>query len=122
MNNHVYATTPARTLQALEWSSTLCDGSTVDHATAEAACAELGDGWRLPTIEELLSLVDYAYRAPAVDTDAFPDTRCEWYWTNTTCSWSSDFVWTVEFHTGFGSETSRSGGRACVRAVREVTP
>ncbi|MEW6080098.1 MAG: DUF1566 domain-containing protein, partial [Thermodesulfobacteriota bacterium] len=39
--------------------------------------------WRLPTIRELKSLVDYTKEEPAIDTDYFPDTLNFSYWSST---------------------------------------
>jgi hypothetical protein len=36
-----------------------------------------GTGWRLPTRVELLSVLDYTRAAPAIETEAFPDTPRE---------------------------------------------
>jgi hypothetical protein len=115
-----YATTPARTLPALEWSATLCDGRNVDHATAEASCAALGGGWRLPTAEELLSLVDRSRHSPAIDTDVFPDTQSDWYWTSTITAWSPGCAWIVSFGLGLAYDYHRDDSYACARAVRSV--
>ena len=77
--------------------------------------------WRLPTVEELRSIVDYACGAksnePAIDTKFFPDTKCSWYWTSTPCSWDSTSAWCVGFSHGdvyYGDE----GDSSYVRPVR----
>jgi hypothetical protein len=97
-------------------------GPRVDHAKAKEATEAVRIGkkkWRLPTIKELLSLVDYERYSPAIDTGFF---RCEtsWYWTSTAaasspgdCAWHVDFgygnsVWLGRNYTGF------------VRAVRSA--
>ena len=85
----------------LEWSATLCDGKNVDYATAEKACAALGEGWRLPTRQELESILDLTRHKPAIDTARFPDTKSDWYWTSTPYAWSPDFAWFVCF--GYGN-------------------
>ncbi len=38
--------------------------------------------WRLPTISELRTLVDYGEAEPAIDISHFPDTVATWYWTS----------------------------------------
>jgi len=127
----VYATTPASgNLPALEWSATLCDGHPVDHATAEAACAALGDGWRLPTADELLSLVDSSREAPNIDLATFPDAKSDWYWTSTINARSPTYACYVDFgydaddyspsEDAAGGYCLRAYDDACVRAVRSV--
>jgi len=75
--------------------------------------------WRLPTIEELLSLVDYTRCKPAIDTAFF---RCEssWYWSSTPDAESpSVYAWYVYFNYG-GSYVYLRSGTAFVRAVRSA--
>lgn len=91
----------------------------VDFADAEQAVAALGEGWRLPTVDELNSIVDRSKCRPAIDTDAFPDTKRDWYWTSTPCAWSEESaVWVVAFSLGIVYDNGRRNGVACVRAVR----
>ena len=103
--------------QLLEWSGTLLDGKRVSPAAAEAAVAALGPEWRLPTVQELFSIVDHNRHNPAIDTDKFPDTKSCAYWTSTPVSWDSAARWVVLFGyghvSGYGDYDS-----ACVRACR----
>lgn len=102
----------------LEWSHTLLDGEKVNYEKAEKAVAELGDGWRLPTREELLTLVDLTCHDPCIDTDKYPDTKSGYYWTSSECAWNKDEArWVVGFYYGsvLGSHLDYY---ACVRAVR----
>lgn len=89
----------------------------VNHADAEKAVAALGEGWRLPTSQELFALVDHGRQEPAIDTEAFPDTARAWYWTGTPTAWNSSAVWVVGFNDGSVSLSLRAND-ACVRAVR----
>lgn len=60
------------------------------------------EGWRVPTIEELLSLVDYTRFNPALDTTIFSNTRINslWYWSSTRVAMDSGYVWGVGFFDG----------------------
>ena len=103
--------------QLLEWSSTLLDGKDVSLKAAEEAVAALGEGWRLPTIQELFALVDHSRIRPAIDTEKFPDTKSDWYWSSTPTAWNSGARWVVLF--GLGNVNDLNGyNRACVRACR----
>lgn len=93
---------------------------------AEAYCAALRTGghtdWRLPTIQELLSLVDYTRHDPAIDTDKFPDTKSNWYWSSSPdASLPADDAWFVSFNGGH-SYCGHRDLAAFVRAVRGVVP
>ena len=101
----------------LEWSNTLLDGERVDYSAAEKAVEKLGDGWRLPTRQELESLLDLSRHEPAIDTDKYPDTKSACYWTSSKCAWNEAARWVVHFDLGLvvgGHQDSL----ACVRAVR----
>ncbi|MFZ5698765.1 MAG: DUF1566 domain-containing protein [Pseudomonadota bacterium] len=89
----------------------------VTHEAAKEAVAALGEGWRLPTLDELFALADRTKYSPAIDTDAFQDTANDWYWTDTPCAWNSSAVWVFAFNLGNALVNHRSYG-ACVRAVR----
>ncbi len=66
--------------------------------------------WRLPTVNELKSIVDHGVLQPAIDADFFPNTRTvSSYWTsaivaNNKVNMKSDVLtdsaWAVEFNTG----------------------
>jgi hypothetical protein len=109
----------------LRWSRTLTDtdgdAERLNFAAAEKACAALGDGWRLPTRRELASLIDDTRHEPAIDVEAFPDTKPNYYWTSTPAAWSpSSPAWLVGFGYGYAGGNHRDGD-AFVRAVRSVS-
>lgn len=93
---------------------------------AEAYCKALTTGghtdWRLPTIQELLSLVDYTRHDPAIDVAQFPDTKSNWYWSSSPdASAPADYAWFVYFVFGDAYCNYRDD-TAFVRAVRSVAP
>lgn len=61
--------------------------------------------WRLPTIVELISLVDMAVREPTIDSVAFPNTRLEAFWSSTRMGGRLDNAWVVAFYLGFNFPT-----------------
>jgi len=85
--------------------------------TYDNALKVLGDGWRLPTIKELFSLVDHAREAPAIDVEVFPETESDWYWSSTPTAWNEAAVWVVDFGSG-NVDYAHRNSHACVRAVR----
>ena len=112
------------TRTGLMWSKATLSDDCVTHAQAEQTCAELDlaghKDWRLPTVEELFLLADRARKQPAIDTDAFPDTQSDWYWSSTISAWSPDLAWYVSFHYGHSANYHRDSNSAFVRAVRAV--
>ncbi|MFH0998224.1 MAG: DUF1566 domain-containing protein [Pseudomonadota bacterium] len=56
--------------------------------------------WRLPTIEELRSLVDHSRSNPAINTTYFPNTVSSFYWSSTTSASHTGLAWGVLFSYG----------------------
>lgn len=75
--------------------------------------------WRLPTVTELQSLVDYGkpYPGPTIDTNWFPHTLGLFYWTSESVAGAPVHVWGVSFDSGFVDGGNR-GGSQPVRLVR----
>lgn len=80
---------------------------------AIAYCAGLGEGWRLPTLIELVSIVD-VMQSPSVDPAAFPGTVPEEHWTATG---SAGSAWYVDLENGLSNfdAPTRMGSARCVR-------
>ena len=101
----------------LEWSETLLEGRRVTVSEAEDAVTKLGEGWRLPTVDELQTILDRSRYNPAIDTERFPDTKSSPYWTRSKCAWYESARWVVDFDLGSVDDGYDSDG-ACVRACR----
>jgi serine/threonine protein kinase len=86
---------------------------------AAARCTFAGYAdWRLPTKEELLSIVEEGGK-PTINPIAFPATPASWYWTSST-TFQGD-VWLVYFHFG-SSGRGAAGLEYYVRLVRGGKP
>lgn len=60
-----------------------------------------GSGWRLPTVFELMTIVDYGTYSPAINATFFPETRLYSYWTSTSYAQApSANAWAVNFGSG----------------------
>ena len=113
---------PARDLH---WTRDDVSSERLTYDEAEEAITKLNadkfggfDDWRLPTVEELFLLADRAKFSPAIDTDAFPTCKSEWYWTGTTDAEDpSEYAWVVDFGYG-GSGLGNRHHHGRVRAVR----
>ena len=90
---------------------------------AKEYCSELRlgghTGWRLPTIHELLTIVDYTRVSPAI-LKAFSYVEDEsFYWTSTRVADEDDAFWGVNFKRGASSKASEYYDRY-VRCVRDI--
>ena len=90
---------------ALEWQADVPD-RTFTWAEAKEYAASLGDGWRLPTIQELLTLVDYSKHKPACSV--FPDCPADWFWSSSALSGNTALAWDVHFGYGYASNVDVS--------------
>jgi Protein of unknown function (DUF1566) len=112
---------------SLEWSLTLGGGKRMSYADAQKAISALGPEWRFPSVQELLSIVDYSRCNPAIDIERFPDTKSGAYWTSTDAAWDSDpnpasrAAWIVDFLNGYSVGYGRYYGYAFVRACRPLS-
>jgi len=105
---------------ALVWQQNASTALVVQ-ADAAAYCAELNlagyTDWRLPTIVELVSIVDPTEFNSAISSTYFPNTLSSFFWTTTPDASEAGDVWTVTFD--IGSVTSagviESGYGRCVR-------
>jgi hypothetical protein len=92
-------------------------------ADARTYCAGVesslgGTGWRLPTLKELQSLVDYSQTtSPAIDSTAFPGTPSRDFWSASPLAGSSSDAWYVNFDYGYSNNYDVSN-TSLVRCVR----
>jgi hypothetical protein len=79
---------------------------------AQTYCASLNLGgfrWRLPTMKELLTLVDFSQSSsPTIDLGAFPSTPEDEFWTSTAFAGGSGRGLGVDFSYGLAYTTSSS--------------
>ena len=73
-------------------------------ANAKTACTAAGvllggNGWRVPSIKELQTLIDYSQGStpPLIDATAFPATAADSFWSSTPLSGSTSMAWYVSF-------------------------
>ena len=75
--------------------------------------------WRLPTVKELQTLVNYgvASPGPTIDTTWFPNTQGSYYWSSSPYVGYSNYAWYVDFGDGYVGNGYRYDGNH-VRLVR----
>ena len=64
--------------------------------------------WRLPTPQELLTIVDNSRYNPATDTTYFPNTPSGYFWSSSTYVYSTDYAWYVGFNGGNVSNPNKT--------------
>ena len=105
------------------WTGSACSGSATQQTYAQAVAPASSfagkSDWRLPTVTELLTLVDYTQVAPFLNAMIFPATPAVsgFFWSST-LSTSSSFQTVVNFSTGELSGYSASVAAPYTRLVR----
>ena len=108
------------TKNRLMWQKEGSD-SELTHEEAGEYCKKLdlagNKDWRLPTVDELETLVDRTKYDPAIVSSLFK-TKSSYYWTSIIHAEDPGGAWVVGFYGGYVGSYYR-GGRGCVRAVRQ---
>jgi hypothetical protein len=111
----------------LSWQQVVPPGM---YAQADAAsyCAALelaGTTWRLPTMREILTIVDLTIPPPkpAIDPTAFPDTPAGFFWSSTAYSGTPGLGWSAQFQYGYayGNTVTDTSYVRCVHTGRAAT-
>lgn len=97
-------------------------GSTMNWQSAIDHCESLSldtytEGWRLPNVNELKSIVDRSKSNPAI-ADGFTNTSSSDYWSSTSLVGNERYVWVVDFYDGYVIGF-RKGNSTYVRCVRD---
>jgi hypothetical protein len=96
----------------LEWQASTSGPMTWQEAMDYAS--SLGDGWRLPTIEELITLIDYSQVDPATN---FPNHLATGFWSSSVHAYYTGYAWSVYFSSGYVYGNGKYNGIR-VRCVR----
>ncbi|HEV3190236.1 MAG TPA: DUF1566 domain-containing protein [Polyangiaceae bacterium] len=95
-------------------------------ADAYCRCLAVGghDDWRLPTRIELVSIVDFTKPSPAIDSNAFPGTPGDYFWTSSPLIGNSSAFWYVYFFDGntHSTDASSSYRVRCVSGTPRAPP
>jgi len=111
--------TIADKVTGLTWEATV-DGKDYMQDEAVAHCTAKGEGWRLPTRLELVSLVDYSIASPGPTINAlFKDTPPTTFWTSSGYYGDKGDYWYVGFDVGY-SDYGIQNQSSLVRCVRSA--
>ncbi len=89
-------------------ASTYCTNLVLDNYT----------NWRLPTLKELLTIVDYTRYEPSINS-IFKNTYPANYWTSTSNIHSPYYAWFVYFYSGYTNYYGKDN-LSFVRCVRDI--
>lgn len=78
-----------------------------------------GKSWRLPNVNELRSILDYATTGPVIDATAFPGTPSSAFWSSTTTATNAANAWRVDF-SGALTNYTQGQSKSSALAVRCV--
>ncbi|MCI5125065.1 MAG: DUF1566 domain-containing protein [Candidatus Electrothrix sp. AR5] len=103
-------------------SSTFCNTEAYVNRVNAAGWCGYSD-WRMPTLHELESIVDYNRYSPSIDTDYFPDNNGSnhvWWliWSGSPLSGFTSYKWSLAFSTGY-SNIGYCDDSLAVRLVRD---
>ncbi len=77
------------------------------------------NGWRVPKVDELMSLVDKNYSFPSINKKYFPNTISKHYWSSTINKNNSKKVWIVFFNYGYIHHYMIKGNKGSVRCIKK---
>jgi hypothetical protein len=90
----------------------------LSYEQALAVVREVGNGWRLPTMQELYRLVDHTRMSPAIGEAFACPSRGGVFWTSTSTCYSALDQWAVDFEYGYAVIKGRIE-KAHIRLVRD---
>ena len=111
----------------LQWQQTASE-ERYNFKKAAEYCKKLNygghDDWRLPTVQELASIIDNSKVLPSIDSDYFPNTPVSdeniifYFWTSSSYADNENHAWSISFDYGISSRESTTDEENFVRCVR----
>ncbi|MBS4096698.1 MAG: DUF1566 domain-containing protein [Sulfuricella sp.] len=89
-----------RCAEGMTWTGSTCVGMAKTYTWAQANALSTGGGWRLPTIAELVTIVERDNVSPAINATIFPATTVSYFWSASAYAGNSDNTWNVLFGNG----------------------
>jgi hypothetical protein len=101
------------------WNGSTCTGTASTHTWTDALtkARAVGNGYRLPNVKELQSLVEEACYNSSINETFFPATPSSVYWSASPIAGGNNGAWNVHF-SGGGTYYGNKYYNGYVRAVR----
>ncbi len=103
------------------WTGNTCTGTasthTFDQAKALTATFAGHNDWRMPSLWELVTIVDYDIGSPAINATIFPNSPSSYFWSGSPYAYFSGYAWNVHFGYG-GADVNNRSYTYSVRLVR----
>ena len=112
-----------RCVEGMQWDGKACKGKATRYKfgeakqRADAAAPAQGKAWRVPTKDELSTLVIKQKKKPMTDKEAFPNTPPSLQWAKRPGFDDNLNGWMIDF--GSGKGFGGSGAKESVRLVRD---
>jgi hypothetical protein len=112
-----------RCVEGMAWDGSACKGKAARYKfgeakqRADAASPAQGKAWRVPTKDELSTLVVKQKKKPMTDAQAFPNTPASLQWAKRPGFDDNLNGWMIDFATGKGF--GGSGAKESLRLVRD---
>jgi hypothetical protein len=83
--------------ESFTWQQALLRAQTLNSGGGFAGASD----WRVPTIKELNSLVEYQCQDPAINLTRFPHASSSWSWSSSAVAGAANGAWYVNFVYGY---------------------
>ena len=101
-------------VETFTWQQALQRAQTVNSSGGFAGFSD----WRLPTIKELISLVEHQCVGPAINLTRFPHASSDGLWSSSAVAGHTSGAWFVSFYDGYTGWNSKFNGYSQLRLVR----
>lgn len=107
------------------WDGVTCaygnDSVTYNWAQAMFLVSKVGNGWRIPNIKELRSIIEEACYKPAINESIFPNTWPDrYYWSSSPFTKLPGKIWTIYLSTGTVSYEDYALNQYAIIMVRDA--